>query len=430
MFKSLPGFREFYPEDCAIRNHIFTIWKKTAKTFQFLEYDGPILESLELFTAKSGDEIASQLFAFEDQGGRKVALRPELTPTLARLVSAKANTLPKPIKWFNIGENFRYERPQKGRLRSFYQLNCDILGENSPKADAEIIALMVQSLKAFGFESGDFVIRLSDRNIWVYLLESYGLSEGQIEGTLGIIDKFERLAQEKIEEELSKILGLEKATDFFFKAKELMGLNTIGALQDFLKASNNEKLQSRGEDWLVLVDYLNAFHLQDFIKIDLTIVRGLAYYTGFVFEAFQTIGKGRALGGGGRYDHLIEKLGGQDLPAVGFAIGDVTLRDFLELKGLVPNYIQSPDFYAIFEEALRLEVLSTISILRDHGFSVEYSLKEQSVNKQHKTASQLSPQFILIFQEGGKVTAKNSQTKEETVIDAEDILTFIQQQTP
>ena len=192
MIESLPGFREFYPERCAVRNYIFETWRRTAKRFGFLEYDAPLLEPLELYVEKSGEEITEQLFTFVDRGGREVALRPEMTPSLARLVGKRGQSLKRPIKWFSVSQNFRYEKPQKGRLRSHYQLNADILGEPGPTADAELMALCIQQLTELGLKPEDVWIRLSDRVLWVAFLSSFGFEERQIAELLGIIDKRER----------------------------------------------------------------------------------------------------------------------------------------------------------------------------------------------------------------------------------------------
>ncbi|MGB0184047.1 MAG: ATP phosphoribosyltransferase regulatory subunit [Opitutales bacterium] len=206
-FETLPGFRAFYPESSARRAYIFENWRAAAQSFNFQEYDAPVLEPLELYIEKSGEEIVGQLFHFEDRGGRAVALRPEMTPSLARLVGAKANSLKRPIKWFNIGEHYRYERPQKGRLRAFYQFNADILGESGASADAELIALLVQSLKAFGLGVEDFKLRLSDRDLWLFLLAAEGLDAAGSAQVLGIIDKLERNSREKTLEQLATVLG-------------------------------------------------------------------------------------------------------------------------------------------------------------------------------------------------------------------------------
>lgn len=411
MFKTLPGFREFYPEDCAIRNHIFSIWRRSTKQFGFQEYDAPLLEPLELFTEKSGEEIVEQLFAFTDRGGRSVALRPELTPSLARLVGAKINSMRKPVKWFAIGENFRYERPQKGRLRSFFQLNCDILGEPGPSADAEAVALLIHCLSSFGLDANDFAIRLSDRDFWVYFLREWSLKESHIHQVLSIIDKMERTPEEKTLELLSPFFGA-KTEKFIESAQELAKISSLEQLTNFTEkhASNkhdSSDLKSRLVDWAYLIETLEGLNLAAFIKIDFSIVRGLAYYTGFVYEAFQKTGTARALAGGGRYDNLIKKLGGPDTPATGFAIGDVTLRDFLEEKNLIPKYVDAPEiFFVLGGEEERKSALPDITKLRQAGFRVEYPMKPNAINKQIKLADQLGAHFALIY--GSEEIASNS----------------------
>tara|TARA_B100001248_G_scaffold262669_1_gene260632 strand:- start:20178 stop:21494 length:1317 start_codon:yes stop_codon:yes gene_type:complete len=396
MFKNLPGFREFYPQDCSIRNHIFNCWRLSAKQFGFLEYDAPVLEPLELFTEKSGEEIKEQLFCFEDRGGRAVALRPEMTPSLARLVGAKANALPKPIKWFNIGEHFRYERPQKGRLRSFYQFNVDILGEEGPGADAEIIGLLINTLQRFGLGMRDFKVRLSDRDLWVYFLEDLGIDAKAAQEVLLIVDKLEREKPDALVEKLKPFFGT-KAKDFLKRVHELVDVKDLDGLEAFCK--EHPKATERLDSWKSLLGKLEALGLMDYIKIDLGIVRGLAYYTGFVFEAFEFSGKGRALAGGGRYDHLVKKLcGGKGVPATGFAMGDVTLRDLLEDKGLLPNYIYKPELFAVFGDEASAKIgLSDVARLREAGLGVEYVLKDMSFNKQFKQATQLGASFALIY---------------------------------
>ncbi len=404
MFKTLPGFREFYPEDCAIRNHCFRLWRQTALRFGFQEFDGPLLEPLELLTAKSGPEIAGQLFNFVDKGGREVTLRPELTPTLARMVGARANSLRRPIKWFSIGENFRYERQQKGRLRSFYQLNADLLGEPGPAADAEVIGLLVTSLTAFGLGPDTFIIRLSDRTLWLLYLEGLGLSETASMEILGVVDKMEREEPEQVLAKLKALTG-EKAETLHAGIQALKACTDRESLAAFFDQASSdpvvaEKVRQRLAEWADLWGRLEAMGLGAFLRLDFGIVRGLAYYTGFVFEAFQTIGKGRALAGGGRYDHLVEKLGGPALPAVGFGMGDVTLRDLLETCNRLPKLVPSMDFYVIaLGEAASKEALQAVYRLRESGFAVEYSLKAQSLAKQFKQADQSGARFALIWGE-------------------------------
>lgn len=436
MFKTLPGFRDFYPEDCALRNHLFRIWRKTAQSFNFKEYDGPILESLDLFKEKSGDEIVGQLFAFEDQGGRHVALRPEMTPTLARMIGARANTLKRPIKWFCIEENFRYERQQKGRLRSFYQFNADILGEAGPGADAEIMALLVHSLTVMGLGADDFVIRISDRHLWVIYLKSMGLDETDLFTVLGLIDKWERMPREVLSEKLKPYFH-DAADDFLTKVDTLTQIRQLGDLQQFFKAHVSDtdltaELKERLNAWGSLMRRLEAMGMGKMIRIDLGIVRGLAYYTGFVFEAFDTQGSHRAIAGGGRYDHLVKKLGGPDLPAVGFAMGDVVLKDFLEEKGLLPGYIHAPDVYAVIgsDETLG-PALKMIQQLRQAGYSVDYPIKKLGFGKQFRAANDSGARWAVILGEEEltrqSVKLKDLRSGEETEIPLDRLVEALRQ---
>ena len=401
-FETLPGFREFYPEACARRNHVFGRWRQVARAFNFLEYDAPVLEPLELYIEKSGEEIVSQLFNFEDRGGRAVALRPEMTPSLARLIGAKANSLKRPVKWFNIGEHYRYERPQKGRLRAFYQFNVDIFGEPGPTADAELISLLCQALQAFGLCAADFKVRLSDRDLWLLMLAAEGLDEAGSATVLGIIDKLERTDRSKTIEKLAPVLG-EQAEAFLGRIEEAIAIRDFDRLRAYIENLPLEgdlavQAKARMEDWAQLLRNLKAAGAGDFIQIDLGIVRGLAYYTGFVFEAFEASGAGRALAGGGRYDALVKKLGGPDMPAVGFAMGDVTLVDLLESKSLMPEYMQRPEFVAIIGgEDERDAALADAAQLRALGYQVEYPLKNQGFGKQFKAANQSGARFALVY---------------------------------
>ena len=316
-FQSLPGFREFYPDDLSRRKHIFDLWRRTAHAFGFAEYDAPVLEPLELYKAKSGDEIEAQLFSFTDKGGREVALRPEMTPTVCRLVGARASALKRPIKWFSIAEFYRYERMQKGRGRCFFQFNADIFGEPGPEAEIELIALLTQCLAAFGLTEQDFHVRLSDRNLWFYYLEALGLDEPRIRAVLGAVDRFEKYGDDAFKGYTEQFGELEAGV----KAKVLafLQIKTLAALEATLATLGSEKLVARRADWRKLLAGLEAMGLARFIAVDLGVVRGLAYYTGFVFEAFDRKGELRALAGGGRYDDLVEKLGGPALPPGGLS---------------------------------------------------------------------------------------------------------------
>jgi histidyl-tRNA synthetase len=402
-FQSLPGFREFYPDALARRNHIFRLWRQTARAFGFEEYDAPMLEPLDLYKAKSGNEIEAQLFSFIDKGGREVALRPEMTPTVCRLVGAKANALKRPIKWFSVAEFYRYERAQKGRERAFFQFNADLFGEPGPEAETELIALLVQSLAGFGLTKDDFYVRLSDRNLWFYYLEALGFDDAQTRALLSAVDKFEKQGDDAFKDYATAHDPLSPER----KAQVLafLDVKTLAALEAILAPLGGEKISARLADWKKLLGNLEAMGLAQFVEPDLGVVRGLAYYTGFVFEAFDRKGELRAIAGGGRYDNLVEKLGGPALPAVGFAIGDVTMGLLLEQRGLMPALVRAPDVYAVIGGAAeRSAAFADIAALRAAGFAVEYQLREIAFGKQFKAAAESGARLALIY--GGDELAK------------------------
>lgn len=429
MFDVLPGFRDFYPEDLRKRNFIFERWKAWATRFDFQQYDIPTLEPLELFTQKAGEEIVSQLFHFVDQGGRAVALRPELTSSLARMVGAKINSLKRPVKWFNIAENFRYERQQKGRLRSHYQLNADIFGEPGAGADAEVIGLALALLQDFGLSSAHLQCRLSDRELWSLFLESLGYTGEKALSILGVIDKMERMEPADVQKKLQP--WFHDATDDFLASveylraqRDLDGVRT--AILRLLPTGDlRERAETRIAVWEELLTTLESMGLGAYLRIDLGIVRGLAYYTGFVFEIFQldTAGAttGRALAGGGRFDHLIGLLGYPDTPAVGFGMGDVVLGDALEELKLLPPLIDAPDFMMVIGGAEeRLSALADAAVLRHQGYRVSYPLKLNSFNKQFRAVGQSGAAFALIYGSeelaGGQVRLRDLRSGEERLL--------------
>jgi histidyl-tRNA synthetase len=425
-FETLPGFRTFYPEDCFLRNYIFNIWRSSARSFNFLEYDAPTLEPLDLYKEKSGDEIVNQLFNFEDKGERAVALRPEMTPSLARLVGAKAKSLKRPVKWFSIGEQFRYERPQKGRLRSFYQYNVDILGEPGIGADAELIACLVQTLKAFDLDSNDFKVRLSDRQLWILFLKHWNVSDEHMTAVLSIMDRLGRLNKDQLKTQLNEYFG--GTTDSFINSvDDLMGINAESDLMNFfskleLSDTIKQSIEERLAELTSLIQLIDSMEIGHFVSIDFSIVRGLAYYTGFVFEAFEATGEGRALAGGGRYDDLIARLTSNSMEAVGFAMGDVTLLDLLESKGKLPEFSQKPDIMLLFtEDEARSCALADAQILRSAGLKVDYPLKRANFSKLFKEANQRGVPYVLIYGneeiQKGLVKLKDFQTGEESFIE-------------
>jgi len=396
-FQTLPGFRDFYPEDLAKRTHIFRLWRQTAATFGFAEYDTPVLEPLDLYRAKSGDEIEGQLFGFTDKGGREVALRPEMTPSVCRLVGARANALKRPIKWFSIGEFYRYERMQKGRGRCFYQLNADVFGEPGPEAEVELIALLIQCMRAFGLTEKDFCVRLSDRDLWFHYLAGLGLDEPRIRALLVAVDKYERSGHDAFK-------GYEGAfgpiaPELKKSVLEFLGIRSFDALEKALGSSGAPAgTAGRLGEWRRLLGGLDAMGLSDFVQVDLGVVRGLAYYTGFVFEACDRKGDLRALAGGGRYDDLVGRLAGSELPAVGFAIGDMTFALLLEERGLSPAISQAPDVYCILGgDAERRAAFADINRLRAGGYRVDYPMRELAFGKQFKAAADSGARVALIY---------------------------------
>jgi histidyl-tRNA synthetase len=391
--KALPGFRDFYPADLALRTHIFGTWRAVAARYGFEEYDGPPLEPLELYTAKSGDEIVGQLYTFTDKGERDVALRPEMTPTLARMVAARANGLKKPIRWFSIPQLFRYERQQRGRLREHFQLNADLIGEPGPLGDAEIIALAVDSVRAFGLGPTDFRVRLSDRRLLTALLRGLGLDEARAAVVYQVLDKLARVPEAVSVERLSQA-GL--ASD---QIDRVLGLARVRSWDELARSASDlgEGLQA-GVPLRSTIAALDAMGLGGYLDLDLGIVRGLAYYTGTVFELFDARGELRAICGGGRYDNLLAALGGVDLPALGFGMGDVVLGELLRDRGLAPAAGGTVDVFlaAIGSDDLP-PMLALGHELREAGLRVEYALAPQAVGKQLKLADSRGARVAIVI---------------------------------
>ena len=398
----LPGFRDFYPEplphtdvwSADARQYIFDQWRKMAKRYGFREYDGPPLEPLELFTTKSGEEIVGQLYKFQDKGGREISLRPEMTPTLARMVAAHERNYKKPIKWFAIPQLFRYERQQKGRLREHFQFNADLIGETDPAADAELIALLIDSLREFGLTAEDFVIRLSSRNAWQDFFKHGGGDPAHEYEFFQIIDKLERTPAPETEQKLSA-----------------MGF-TLAKVNEFIEAGKpTAELES-------ILQNLAARGLKDFVKIDYQVIRGLAYYTGVVFEAFDRKGEFRAIAGGGRYNNLVKLISGGkvDLPALGFGMGDVVLLEILKARGLLPKFDAPLDVFVLIEdEALRPISLKLVHHLRGAGYAVEYPLTPAKPDKQFKRAQELKAAYTAKLENDEYVRIRNAKTRNEIV---------------
>jgi histidyl-tRNA synthetase len=410
--KPLPGFRDLFPEEFARRNYLVGRWRRTARSYGFVEFDGPTLESAELYRKKnSGGEILGQLYEFTDKGERAVALRPEVTPTLARMVAARHREYPKPLRWFNVGTCFRYERQQRGRLREFLQFNCDLVGDASAAADAEVIALLIDLLRSFGLGPQDFAIRLSDRSAWHDFMARHGVEKDRAAEFLTIVDRMEKMPPEKTAELLNPFgIGLETLKEFIEKAE-------IPALAPLLA-----DLEARG--------------LRGYVRPDLGVVRGLAYYTGVVFEAFALQGNLRAIAGGGRYDRLLADLsdGTSDLPAVGFGVGDAVLLELLNetpaAKALEDEALKADApvqvYLVIAAEERRREALALAQQLREAGWRIGFPLGAEKVGKQFGTAeSSGASHAVVIGSEWPLVKVKRLADRHEESVPADSLLAWL-----
>ena len=397
---ALPGFRDFYPQELAERAYIMRTWRDVARRYAFVEYDGPPLEPLDLYTAKSGDEIVGQLYNFTDKGGREVALRPEMTPTVARMVAARANTLRKPVRWFSMPQLFRYERQQKGRLREHYQLNVDLFGTADIAADAELVACAIDMMRAFRLTSDDVVVRVSDRRILQAFLASLGVPDAAVAAVYGVIDKLERTPAPVSAE---KLLALGVPAAAILRIVTIAEV-TFPELASALASCGDAGAPRQVEEFAHFLRYVPALlgGEDGWLRLDLSIVRGLAYYTGIVFELFDRSGEFRAICGGGRYDALLQSLGGAEMPALGFGMGDVVLGELLRARGLMTPPDSSPDVWVAGEEGVPLEqVMAEASQRRAAGESVEYALRPLNIGKQKKAAQASGArEFVTLSNDG------------------------------
>jgi histidyl-tRNA synthetase len=416
VFQALPGFRDFTPRECAVRNYLFETWRGVARRCGFVEYETPILEDTALYLKKSGGELSSQLFRFEDQGGRDVTLRPEVTASLARIVAVEQRQYPKPLKWFEIGQCFRYEKPQKGRGREFHQFNVDILGEAGSGADAELIALAIETMLSFGFVAGDFVVRVSDRNAWLKFAGGKGVNDARMADFLGLVDKLEREKPEVLTAKLAAFgMTLEEVKAFV--------ANPANASEayDAIRAD----LTARG--------------FGAFVELDLSIVRGLAYYTGVVFEVFDSKKSMRAIAGGGRYDTLVKTIsdGAVDMPATGFAMGDYVIRNLIEetthaamqMEVWLQRNAAGCEVYMVVPDAARRDdALKLVTDLRRAGVSADLPLSDAKVAKQFQAAEKCGARFaVIIGEEFPRVKIKILSSRAEEECDAPGLVDWITQ---
>ena len=410
-FQPLPGFRDFAPQECAFRNYLFSTWRRVAHRYGFVEWEAPTLEATELYLKKSGGELPTQLFRFTDQGERDITVRPELTASLGRIAAAYQREYTKPLKWFEIGSCFRYEKPQKGRLREFVQFNADILGEAGEGSDAELIALAIDCMREFGFTAEDFVVRVSDREVWLRYAAENGVPEERVGDFLAVIDKFERDRPEACQEKL----------DAFGMKRE-----------DLVTFIQNPPAGCSPRYDAVLAE-LEARGLAEFVQLDLHVVRGLAYYTGLVFEIFDKGRSLRAVAGGGRYNGLVATLsnGAVDMPATGFAMGDAVIAHLIEAcpaaralrdAALKPNACDVCLVLAAPE--MRPQMLALASVLRDAGVRVDLPLSSAKMGNQLKRAEKIGSRYaVVIGSEYPEVELKNLSTRESVHTDPDGLMT-------
>lgn len=389
---SLPGFRDFYPEEMVRRNQIFTAWRDVARRYGFEEYDGPPLEATELYIEKSGPEIVNQLFNFTDKGGREVAMRPEMTPTLVRMLGAKIKGLPRPVRWFSVPQLFRYEKQQRGRLREHFQLNMDIVGEESVLADADLVAAALDVMRSLGLSSEDVVARISDRRLLTNVLLDRGVSEENLATAYNVVDKIEREPREVLSKRLQE-LGLDAE-----RADEVLAMTELDLPQIRDKYGANEKIAAVLDELDRYFTAVEALGFGAWVKFDMKIVRGLAYYTGIVFELFDRRGELRAICGGGRYDNLFASLTGVDVPSLGFGMGDVVLGELLKDRKLVATQVKNIDYFVIaVNEEVASEAVSVAGRLRTKGHSAVFPYRGGGVGKGLKAAAAAGARHAIVI---------------------------------
>ena len=418
MPQGVRGTRDFYPEDMRIRNWLFDNFRAAARSHGFEEYDSPVLEHEELYTRKQGEEITQQLYNFEDKGGRRVALRPEMTPSLARMVMARAGAMPTPIKWFSIPQCWRYERTQRGRGREHYQWNVDIWGSDAVQADAELLSVLVSFFQRVGLNADDLAISISSRKVLEEVLGSLGISGDAFAATCIIVDKMDKLPAEVIEQQLSE-QGLDSSAISVIQST--LGLSDL----DSLAAALGEGSGAVAE-LATLFDLIDSYGIADWVTFDASVVRGLAYYTGPVFEAHDRGGKLRAICGGGRYDRLLSSLGGNDMPATGFGFGDMVIMELLNENGLVPDLPSgNQDIVIAINEDLRSAAMSVATKLRASGRSVDLVLEDKRMKWAFRHAERTGAQRLVMVMPdewaAGNVRIKELESGEESDVAVGDL---------
>ncbi|GMU22389.1 MAG: histidine--tRNA ligase [Phycisphaerae bacterium] len=426
-FQNPKGTRDFYPEDMAVRNWIMDAWRRVSVRNGFEEYDGPIFEYLELYKAKSGEGIVSELFHFQDRGERDLAIRPEMTPTLARMVNARAQSLPRPIKWFSVPRLCRAERPQRGRLREFFQWNIDIVGPDEPLADAECIFTAIDFFREVGLTPADMVMKINSRSLLSALLSAGGFPAERHAELFTVLDKHDKVPPEAFEELLAKVTA---GDDERSRIRSICGARGPEGLESLAAAARgNEPAEAELARLRSLFGLLARMGVDEYCAFDMGVVRGLAYYTGVVFEGFAKGELQRAICGGGRYGQLLEVLGGPAMSGIGFGTSDVVIEVVLEELKRLPESVNRPrvaDFFLVdADPGLFSEVLTLAAQLRHKGLTAEFSYKRQGIGKQLKQASGRAARAIIVGQEFTQrrvLVVKDLTTGEQTEVSLEAFL--------
>jgi len=415
--RPLRGTRDFYPENKRLLNYFFEVWRTVAEKFGYEDFDGPLLEPAQLWTLKSGAEIPEQMYVFEDKSGKKVAIRPELTPTLARMVAARQKQLVKPIKWYSIPRCWRYEAPQSGRLREFFQFNLDCLGTESMMADAEVIATAVEIMKKFGCTEKDFYIRLSNRRLAESLMLQAGVKKSSLKEVCRIIDKKDKVKPEEFMEMLNDVAGK--------SAEALLDMLNNKSIDSIDYNSLPEEGKKGFDELKELLKCLDDFGISSFIKVDFSIMRGFDYYTSTVFEVFDSSREFRAIAGGGRYEDLVKDFGGEPCPGVGYGMGDVVLELFLRKLGKLPELKKELDY---FVAPVNKEVVSDaikVAVKLREKYNAEVDLMGRSLRKQLDYANAVNAKRVVIagkkdLSKGG-VTVRDMSSGKEEFVKLEDL---------
>jgi len=411
---SYKGVRDFYPEDQAVQKYIFDKWSKVAEKFGYNRYDASILEPTELYHAKSGEEMVNeQTYSFVDRGDREVTLRPEMTPTVARMIAAKKRDLGFPARWYSIPNLFRYERPQRGRLREHWQLNVDVFGIASVEADIEIISMADALLKEFGASAADFTIKISSRKLLNSLFSSwYEFSDEQSMRMQKLMDKKAKMSPEDFDAEAEKIVG--KAFKF---------LNLGKKSDEYEEAMAIPTIREAKQELDTVIETLKKRGISN-VEYDETIIRGFDYYTGIVFEVFDTNPKNnRSLFGGGRYDELLKIFGEEKVPTVGFGVGDVTMKDFLEVHNLLPKYISSSEIMiCVMDNEFNGSANKIAEELRKANINVAINYSEKKIGDQIKSANKQSIPYIIVI---GPVEAEGNTFNIKRLSDSLEITTTL-----